>query len=76
MAHSKQEQDYAKTIELARFKDERHWPAPYVHVKTWPWIEPRQLGTLSKGTFRVVITPGVVEQFKNYDELVQRWMGD
>jgi alpha-beta hydrolase superfamily lysophospholipase len=76
MAISKQEMLYAMANELPRFKAEGMWPAPYIYVKTWPWITPRLNGTLSKGTLRVVISPGQVEQFKSYEELVQRWMGD
>lgn len=79
MAISKQEMLHAMAVELPRFKAEGNWPAPFVYVKTWPWITPSLNGTLSKGTFRVVVSGerlARVEQFKSYEELVQRWMGD
>lgn len=67
---------FDKAGELARLRNEVEWPAHFIHVKTWPDIEPRRFGILAKGELAVMVVGGTVEKFDSYEKLVEVWMGD
>lgn len=55
------------------------WPDVILHLKTQPWIEPREFGFVSHaGSLRVYLKDraGHVETFTTIEELAERWSVD